>query len=99
MGGGGFQIFTFPNGRGSLVQAWALKNVSFHSAQSPCPIGWGNDNIQNELVQDCVQVFDDTFADLTEQGNRPTVAAAQVHTYFTEYFCSVCRAVDWQNEG
>ena len=58
-----------------------------------------NDNNQNEVVEDCVQVFDDAFEDLTKQDNRSATAAVQVHTYFTEYFCSVCRAVDWQYEA
>ena len=48
-----------------------------------------NYNIWNEVVEDCVQVFDDASEDLIKQGNRPATAAAQVHTYFTKSFCTI----------
>ena len=45
-----------------------------------------NVNIWNEVVEDHVQVFDNSSNDLAKQGNRPATTVAQVCTYFTEYF-------------
>ena len=39
-----------------------------------------NDNIQNEVVEDHIQVFDDAFEYFKKQGNRSATAAAPVHT-------------------
>ena len=83
-------IYLNPDNVSAVIKATlVLHNILIHL----------NDNIQNEVVEDLVQVFGDAFEDLSKQGNRPATAAAKVHTYFTEYFCSVYRAVDLQNKA
>ena len=99
------------NSFGSLANHWRLYHrpiylnpnnaITFIKATQVLPniLTLPNDSILNEVVEDHVQVFDGAFEDLTKQGYRPAIAAAQVCTYFTEYFCSVHGAVDWQNES
>ena len=57
-----------------------------------------SDRVQNEVLDDRVQIFDDAFEDVANQWNCPATAANKVKRYFVEYFNSDQDSVDWQNE-
>ena len=62
-----WHIYLNPNNVTTVIKATlALHNI----------LTLPNDIIQNEVVEDHVQVFDDAFEDLTKQGNRSAAAAA-----------------------
>ena len=57
------------------------------------------DAILNEVVEQCVFIFDDAFEDLANVGNQPGQGPAAVHEYLKDYFNSEYGSVPWQNEA
>ena len=53
----------------------------------------------NEVVEQCVLIFDHAFEDLANVGNQPEQGPAAVCEYMKDYFNSDYGSVPWQNEA
>ena len=55
--------------------------------------------ILNEVVKQCVTIFDDAFENLAHGGNWPRQGPAAVCEYMKNYLNSDYSSVPWQNEA
>ena len=58
-----------------------------------------SDAILNEVVEECVPIFDHAFEDLVNVGNQLRQGPTAVCEYMEDYFNSDYGSVPWQNEA